>query len=408
MINSLLNIYPFYSFLIECGILASALLSIPYFLYPKLVNLLYNLKKTNKYDSHSIESWPTVDIVFAAFNEEAVIKDKLKSILALDYPRELLKVRIGSDCSTDSTDSLLTEFMKSEYSIDFLRMKKRSGKSSIINQMVNRGDSEIIVGTDANIFFRPDALKELVTPLVLNSKIHLVGGNLVYRGIENNSSDGVSKNEESYINWENDLKQKEGELWGCAMGVEGGCYAIRREAFMTIPKGTLMEDFFHTMNVLKSRKKVVHSNRAICTEDVSNNSSMEFNRKIRISQGNWQNLIRFSSMIFSHTFPSGLIFLGHKVLRWLFPIFFILGILINIGLTIQDGDILISIWSFVQLIIISFLILYPTKILPKFLSRQMKSISYFSWMNIALFLGLMRYIRTRETGIWQPTTRNNK
>ena len=218
MINSLLNIYPFYSFLIECGILASALLSIPYFLYPKLVNLLYNLKKTNKYDSHSIESWPTVDIVFAAFNEEAVIKDKLKSILALDYPRELLKVRIGSDCSTDSTDSLLTEFMKSEDSIDFLRMKKRSGKSSIINQMVNRGDSEIIVGTDANIFFRPDALKELVTPLVLNSKIHLVGGNLVYRGIEHNSSDGVSKNEESYMNWENNLKQKEGELWGCAKG----------------------------------------------------------------------------------------------------------------------------------------------------------------------------------------------
>jgi len=261
MINSLLNIYPFYSFLIECGILASALLSIPYFLYPKLVNLLYNLKKTNKYDSHSIESWPTVDIVFAAFNEEAVIKDKLKSILALDYPRELLKVRIGSDCSTDSTDSLLTEFMKSEDSIDFLRMKKRSGKSSIINQMVNRGDSDIIVGTDANIFFRPDALKELVTPLVLNSKIHLVGGNLVYRGIEHNSSDGVSKNEESYMNWENDLKQKEGELWGCAMGVEGGCYAIRREAFVTIPKGTLMEDFFHTMNVLKSRKKVVHTNR---------------------------------------------------------------------------------------------------------------------------------------------------
>jgi hypothetical protein len=60
------------------------------------------------------------------------------------------------------------------------------------------------------------------------------------------------------------------------------------------------------------------------------------------------------------------------------------------------------------LMIIIFIILYPTKILPKFLSRQMKSISYFSWMNIALFLGLMRYIRTRETGIWQPTTRNNK
>lgn len=408
MIDSLLKLYPFYIFLFESGVMAILLLAIPYFLYPKLVGLLYTLKETRKYDCRTIESWPTVDIVFAAFNEEAVIQEKLKSILALDYPKELLKIRVGSDCSTDSTDLMLTEFMKSEDSVDFVRMKKRSGKSNIINDMVNRGDSEIIIGTDANIFFRPDALKELITPLVLDSKIDLVGGNLVYRGMEHNNSDDVSKNEESYMTWENNLKQKEGELWGCTMGVEGGCYAIRREAFMKIPQGTLMEDFFHTMNVLKSRKKVVHSNQAICTEDVSNNSSMEFNRKIRISQGNWQNLIRFFPMIFSHTVPSGLIFLGHKVLRWLFPVLFTIGMIINLGTTIKDGDFILLAWSIIQLIIIGFIILYPTKILPKFISHQMRSLSYFSWMNIALFLGLIRYLRTRETGIWQPTTRNNK
>lgn len=408
MIDSLVKLYPFYSFLIELIFMASAFLSIPYFLYPKLVDLLYTFKKPIKYNYHKVESWPTVDIVFAAYNEEAVIEEKLKSILALDYPRELLKIRIGSDCSTDSTDLLLTKFMKSEDSIDFVRMKKRSGKSNIINDMVSRGDSEVIIGTDANIFFSPDALKELVAPLVLNSKINLVGGNLVYRGMEQNKSYGISKNEESYINWENNLKQKEGELWGSTMGVEGGCYAIRRDAFIEIPRGTLMEDFFHTMNVLKSRKEVVHSNHAICTEDVSNNSSMEFNRKIRISQGNWQNLIRFSSMIFTHTVPSGLIFLSHKVLRWLFPVLLTFGIIIKLGIRINNGDFLILTLSIIELVIISFIILYPTKILPKVLSRPMRSLSYFSWMNIALFIGLIRYLRTKENGIWQPTTRNNK
>ena len=135
---------------------------------------------------------------------------------------------------------------------------------------------------------------------------------------------------------------------------------------------------------------------------------MEFNRKIRISQGNWQNLIRFFPMIFSHTVPSGLIFLGHKVLRWLFPVLFTIGMIINLGTTIKDGDFILLAWSIIQLIIIGFIILYPTKILPKFISHQMRSLSYFSWMNIALFLGLIRYLRTRETGIWQPTTRNNK
>ena len=218
MIDSLVKLYPFYSFLIELIFMASAFLSIPYFLYPKLVDLLYTFKKPIKYNYQKVESWPTVDIVFAAYNEEAVIEEKLKSILALDYPRELLKIRIGSDCSTDSTDLLLTKFMKSEDSIDFVRMKKRSGKSNIINDMVSRGDSEVIIGTDANIFFSPDALKELVAPLVLNSKINLVGGNLVYRGMEQNKSYGISKNEESYINWGKQFKTKRRGIMGIYHG----------------------------------------------------------------------------------------------------------------------------------------------------------------------------------------------
>ena len=57
---------------------------------------------------------------------------------------------------------------------------------------------------------------------------------------------------------------------------------------------------------------------------------------------------------------------------------------------------------------ISTVVLYPTKILPAVFSSRLKSLSYFAWMNIALFLGLIRYLRTKETGIWQPTTRNNK
>ena len=72
----MLEYYVFYGFIFETLVLAILLMLIPYFLYPKLVNLIY------KYKSHDIngnvkpEVWPSVDIVFAAFNEETVIREK--------------------------------------------------------------------------------------------------------------------------------------------------------------------------------------------------------------------------------------------------------------------------------------------------------------------------------------------
>ena len=402
----MLEYYVFYGFIFETLVLAILLMLIPYFLYPKLVNLIY------KYKSHDInvnvkpEVWPSVDIVFAAFNEETVIREKIESILALNYPKDLLKIRIGSDCSTDSTDLIIEEFQKREKIIDFVRMNTRSGKSNIINALVKRGKSKIIVGTDANIFFHPDALKEMILPIANDNEVHLVGGNLVYRGISKNLLNNISKNEKLYINWENDLKNKEGVIWGSSMGVEGGCYAIKRESFQEIPFGTLMEDFFQTMKVLKSNKKVVFALKAICTEDVSYESNMEFKRKIRISQGNWQNLKYFYTTVLTNTFPTGIIFLCHKILRWMLPIFFFLGSLINIIFSFLQGGQLAIISIIFQILLLILFVLFPQRILPKALSNFLKPLSYFSWMNIALFLGLIRYLRTSETGIWQPTTRN--
>jgi cellulose synthase/poly-beta-1,6-N-acetylglucosamine synthase-like glycosyltransferase len=190
------------------------------------------------------------------------------------------------------------------------------------------------------------------------------------------------------------------------MGVEGGCYAIRRESFKEIPFGTLMEDFFLTMSVLKSNKKVVIAPKAICTEDVSNESKMEFKRKIRISQGNWQNLKYFYTTVLTNPFPIGLIFFCHKILRWMLPVFFFLGSLVNIIFWLLQESQMIMISIIFQMLFLILFVLYPERFLPKTLSNFLKPLSYFSWMNIALFLGLIRYLRTSENGIWQPTTRN--
>ena len=44
---------------------------------------------------------------------QAFLRQKLESILALDYPQELLEILVISDGSTDATDSIAGEFASS-------------------------------------------------------------------------------------------------------------------------------------------------------------------------------------------------------------------------------------------------------------------------------------------------------
>src|SRR4051794_18914593 len=53
---------------------------------------------------------PSVSLVIAAHNEEAGLGRKLESVLAGDYPADLLDVVVASDGSTDSTVAVAESF----------------------------------------------------------------------------------------------------------------------------------------------------------------------------------------------------------------------------------------------------------------------------------------------------------
>src|SRR5689334_2044698 len=55
----------------------------------------------------------SVTVLLPVYNAERFLRQKLESILALDYPRELLEVLVISYASTDSTDAIAGEFISS-------------------------------------------------------------------------------------------------------------------------------------------------------------------------------------------------------------------------------------------------------------------------------------------------------
>src|SRR4051794_27004893 len=77
---------------------------------------------------------PFVSIVITAYNEERDLRNKLENTLALDYPAEKLEVIVASDCSTDGTDEITTEF--ASFGVRLHRQTERLGKTAAQNAAV--------------------------------------------------------------------------------------------------------------------------------------------------------------------------------------------------------------------------------------------------------------------------------
>ena len=379
---------------------------VPYSLFPLVMRALG--QKTKKIEEAKQQAkLPRVSVVFAAYNEEANLARMLDHLLAQDYPGEL-EVWVGSDQSTDRSDEILSQYSAKYPSIHWIRMEQRSGKAQIINRLVSESTGDWLVGTDANILFAPDCIRQLLLEAELNPKATVVGGSLFYRGMGESPGQGIADQERWYINWENYAKRVEYDRTGCAMGVEGGLYAIRRGAFRPIPFGTFMEDFYLSFSAMLRGEDVAWSLNAVASEDVSHDRTPEFNRKVRIAHGNWQNIGRFIGSLHRLRLSVLLVFLGHKLLRWTAPLLVLGGILLGLvpGLAWSEGGKIT--WTLFAGLSGYTLVLRAFVLAPLDRVPGLRLLNHLLLMNLALGLGFLRYLRGSTNGVWEPTPRTNE
>lgn len=366
-----------------------------YLIYPLLV--IYWPRRARP-SQHKLTQWPTLEVIFAAHNEEKVLAEKLDSLLTSHYPGPL-SIRVGSDYSTDDTNEILKTYAQKEPQRVVAHIfEERQGKAGVINKLVNASQAELICLTDANIIFRPNSLKQLCESL-LNSQAAACGGQIVY---QQKLKKGIAQQEDTYLNIENRLKSAESALWKAPMGLEGGCYLIWRKDFPVIPPLYFMEDFFVTMSLLSQGKRVIFEPRALVNEDVSTSPQEEYKRKVRISIGNFQNLRRFAPLIALRFWPVGFAFLFHKVLRWLTPFFLILALICALWLKVGFGT---YNWA-AYLVGLAFLIGLTGLVgLKSTLPGWLKFPGHFLYMNLALLEGFFKYLKGVESNVWKPTER---
>jgi len=103
-----------------------------YFGYPVLLSLItFVCRKPAKIDD---DYQPNVSLIIAAYNEEAVIGDKIENSLQLDYPKDKLEIIVFSDASADRTDEIVRSY--ADQGVKLLRIEGRKGKTYCQNEAV--------------------------------------------------------------------------------------------------------------------------------------------------------------------------------------------------------------------------------------------------------------------------------
>ncbi|HYM82215.1 MAG TPA: glycosyltransferase family 2 protein [Candidatus Limnocylindria bacterium] len=263
----------------------------------------------------SQEITPRVSLIIAAYNEAHSIGDKLDNVLALDYPRDLLEVIIASDGSNDGTDRVVQRYVGDLVKLHSL---PRRGKASALNDAVAASSGEILVFSDANSLYAPDALRALVRPFA-DPEVGGVAGNQRYLGGKGAEGDG--EGEVRYWQVDRELKRAEG-MAGNTISATGAIYAIRRSLFMPVPDG-VTDDFVTSTRVIAQGKRLVFAPGAIALEPVAGTSGLEFGRKVRIMTRGFRGVLMMRELLnpFRFGFYSFQLF-WHKVLRRLmvFPL----------------------------------------------------------------------------------------
>ena len=350
-------------------------------------------------------------MIVAAYNEADVLAAKLENTWQLDYPAARFRLIIGSDGSSDASEAILKQC--ADLRLRFVCFPARRGKISVLNDLMrdmNAGsETEIVVMSDANTMFAPDALKLMMRQFVgpKNRRVGCVSGELHL------AQNGGASGEGLYWRYEGWIKRCESRL-GFLIGCNGGIFALRPNLYTPLPPGTLIEDFVLTLRVLEQGWQVRFVPEARGVEPPCPTSRAEMIRKIRIGAGGFQALRLTARMLHPRYGFRAFAYWGHKVLRWLVPVFFLAALGANLALSVSpaatDSTGLTGPGFFRALLALQLvgavIALFSYAAPPqRRLPGWTKPISYFYLMNYALFCGLARYLTGKQRVTWDRASR---
>ncbi|HUC42313.1 MAG TPA: glycosyltransferase [Candidatus Micrarchaeaceae archaeon] len=378
-------------------LICAALILYVYFGYPLLL-LSGLLARRKPIASAAPDEPPLLSIIVAARNEESVIEDKLRNLLAASYPREKIEILIGSDGSSDRTEEIVRRY-ESE-GVGLLSFPQHVGKSAIQNGLVKLASGSILVFTDADCSFPRETLPLLVANFS-DSRVGLVTACPRY---ENERETAVTQNEGLYLRYESFLRSEESSR-GLLAVASGSLFAIRRSLWQPLDPSH-GDDFALPLAVAAVRSRNVLEPRAVAATHLGQKHPRSMlGLKSRIISKDLRGLLGRAPLLNPLRYGAVSIALwSHKLLRWLIP-YFLVALFVS-NLFLLDS----ALFRFALAAQLAF---YALALLGAAFRDRLR---FFLWsvpfsfclVNAAALAGTLQCLARRPAGRWAPVRRSSR
>lgn len=381
--------------------LALGLIVYTYVGYPALMGLL--ARRARPVPRPPDDFTPPVVMLIPAYNEIAVIRDKIANCLAQVYPRDRLRILVVNDGSTDGT----AEYLRSVPDIELLEISPRGGKPSALNHAFRHlaattpdFDATVVVLSDANTMLNPQAVRNLARHFA-RPEVGCVAGEKRVQ----HSGQVTGAGESLYWRYESTIKRWESRV-GDVMGADGVLYAVRPTLFVPLHPDTFMDDFMISMSIGMQGYRLVYEPDAYAVEQAPLSAAQEWKRKLRISGVGIQpirrllpllNPLRYGFLTFQYV--------SHRVLRWtLTPLLLVVILPLNAWLAWRLGGLYQSLLG-CQLLFYAAAWAGHKQEQRGARWRPLYVPYYFTLMNLAVFVGAWCYLSGRQDIRWERVQR---
>ncbi len=305
------------------------------------LNRLFGVQR-HPYASVVSADWPAVTIFVAAHNEEAVIADCLRNLMAVDYPRDRMVVMPVNDRSSDGTREIIDQVMQ-EFPgriKPFHRSGGKPGKAAALKDATELVDTDFIIVFDADYLPSRGLIRRLMAPFVdpevgaVMGRVvpNNVGANLLTRLLDLERSGGYQVDQQARMNL--GLVPQYG-------GTVGGIRLAALKAVGGWHVDVLAEDTDLTYRLLLGGWQTVYHNRAECYEEVPQSWAVRVRQIKRWAKGHNQAMVRHSlPLLFNGSVPwairiDGLLLLGVYFMSPILIMGWVLSLLLYFTVTID-------------------------------------------------------------------------
>ncbi len=332
-----------------------------------------------------------VTLLIVAHNEQTYIGRRLENALALQAGIHQLKILVVSDGSSDRTEEIARRYHPQ--GVELIALLPQCGKIHALNAVIPKLDSDIIVFSDANSMYRPDALQQLLQHFG-DPQVGGVCGQLTVP-VRRRGWLGIA--EAVYLSYDQALKQAESRF-GNTVSAQGGIYAVRWSLLQPIPDA-VTDDFYQSAQVIAQGKRLAYEATAIAEEEVSEKLEDEFGRRVRSTEQGWRALMLLRCLFnpMRYGFYAVQLF-SHKLLRRLTPLLLVLMLLLSLLLSSQHPGYALFAW----LQLLFYMIAAATVAIPSLRRLPGTSLTMFFVMgHLAMGLGVWNALRGKRSAMWR-------